>query len=280
MNGRPEPQIPHNVDDAVAQALSTVQAKITMACLMAARPRQDVRLLAVSKTFPAEAVLNFARHGVRAFGENYVQEALAKQERCAVLEAALAEALEWHFIGPIQSNKTRVLAEHFSWVHSIDREKIALRLLEQRPKHLAPLNLCVQVNISDEATKSGCSPQQAHELALSIAQFLSQARETPAGQANTEGTNGHLGPGILRGIMCIPAASADEGVQRAAFKATRELLLGIKASLEQRFPSQARNFDTLSMGMSADLQAAVLEGSTIVRVGSALFGARTQNAAT
>jgi PLP dependent protein len=264
MNGRPESQNSHNADDGLAEALSTVEAKITMACLMAARPRQDVRLLAVSKTFPAEAVMGFARLGQRAFGENYVQEALAKQDRCAALHADLSREIEWHFIGPIQSNKTRDIAERFLWVHSVDREKIALRLLEQRPRHLTPLNLCLQVNISDENTKSGCSPQRAHELAMTVAQMV----RADASKAS----------GVLRGIMCIPAVNADEGIQKAAFKATKELMLDILAGLHRHFPEQARDFDTLSMGMSADVQAAVLEGSTMVRVGSALFGARTQNA--
>jgi PLP dependent protein len=259
MNGRSNDQNSHNR----AQALSEVEAKITMACLMAARPRASVCLLAVSKTFPAQDLLAFAKLGQKAFGENYLQEALDKQALCLSLEPSLAAQLEWHFIGPIQSNKTKPIAEHFDWVHSVDREKTARRLIEQRPGGLDPFNLCLQVNMSDEASKSGCKPADAQALALAIAGMIDQSHVKYPDR-----------PLKLRGLMCIPEPAENELQQRKPFAATQALFGRVKQAIAAIFPEQAKQFDSLSMGMSADLQAAILEGSTLVRVGSALFGAR------
>jgi PLP dependent protein len=262
MNGRSEDQKSHNPGLALSETL----AKITMACLMSARSRAEVHLLAVSKTFPAEAVLEFAQLGQRAFGENYLQEALEKQENCTQLDPVLGPLIEWHFIGPIQSNKTRPIAEHFTWVHGVEREKIARRLIEQRPPGLDPLNLCLQINISGEDSKSGCLPDQALALALDLAKLIHETQ-----QSRPEA------PIAMRGLMCIPENSESEAEKRKPLLATRQLFQTIKAELARQYPEQALKFDTLSMGMSADLQAAILEGSTMVRVGSALFGQRTKS---
>jgi pyridoxal phosphate enzyme (YggS family) len=198
-------------------------------------------LLAVSKTFPAEDVRAAHAAGQREFGENYVQEALAKIESLADLRASL----EWHFIGPLQSNKTRPVAEHFDWVHSVDRLKIAQRLSEQRPDHLPPLNVCLQVNVSGEASKSGVGIAEAVEVAQEIAAL----------------------PKLnLRGLMSIPEPAGDIDAQRAPHHQLHELF--------ERLRNDGLELDTLSMGMSSDLEAAVLEGATIVRVGTAIFGAR------
>jgi len=226
--------------------MQAVGEAIAAAADEARRPRDSVRLLAVSKTFGPEAVIEAAQAGQRAFGENYVQEGVDKVRAVA---AALADVpLEWHFIGPIQSNKTRPIAEHFDWVHTVEREKIALRLAEQRPEGRGPLNVCLQVNISGEASKSGVAPAEVAALARSVA-ALPQLR--------------------LRGLMAIPEPTEDFMAQRAAFAALRTLYDALR---EQGFA-----LDTLSMGMSADLRAAILEGATIVRVGSAIFGARHYN---
>ncbi|MGE5320357.1 MAG: YggS family pyridoxal phosphate-dependent enzyme [Hyphomicrobiaceae bacterium] len=223
--------------------LRAVQARIAGAAAAAARNPVDVCLLAVSKTFDAVAVRALAACGQREFGENYVQEALRKQ-------AALGDLpLVWHFIGPIQSNKTRAIAENFSWVHSVDRLKIAERLSAQRPPGLPPLQLCIEVNVSGEASKGGVVPAELPALATAVAML----------------------PGLqLRGLMAIPAPTADVAAQRAAFRQVRELFDGLRA--------RGLALDTLSMGMSADLDAAILEGATIVRIGTALFGERTNNA--
>ena len=235
-----------------------VRERVREACRAAGRPADSVSILAVSKTFPAEQVLALAALGQRAFGESYLQEALAKIDACeAERRQALAERqptaagqepaepLEWHFIGPIQSNKTRPLAERFDWVHSIERERIARRLSEQRPAGLPALNVCIQVNVSAEDTKSGCTPQECPGLARLVATL----------------------PGLrLRGLMAIPEPSEDPAVQRAQFARLRELFEGLR--------SEGLPLDTLSMGMSDDLEAAIAEGSTLVRVGSALFGSR------
>lgn len=198
----------------------------------------QVQLLAVSKTFPLAAVDAVAATGQRAFGENYAQEGVDK--------AMLRPDLEWHFIGPIQSNKTRGIAEHFAWVHTIDRLKIAQRLSEQRPENMAPLQVCVQVNVSDEASKSGCHPDEALALCTAIAQL----------------------PNLqLRGLMAIPEATKDVARQHQQFARLRDLQTHIN--------QQGFALDTLSMGMSDDLEAAISEGSTLVRVGSAIFGQRT-----
>jgi pyridoxal phosphate enzyme (YggS family) len=219
--------------------LHAVQGRIARAAAEAGRDVAAVRLLAVSKTFDAAAVRALAACGQREFGENYVQEALDKQ-------AALADLpLVWHFIGPIQSNKTRAIAEHFSWVHGIDRLKIAERLSAQRPDGLPPLQVCIELNVSGEASKGGVGVAELPALADAVAAL-------PRLQ--------------LRGLMAIPAPASDLAAQRAAFRQVRaafELLV-----------ARGHALDTLSMGMSADLEAAILEGASIVRVGTALFGAR------
>jgi len=225
----------------IAQRLQQVRARIQRACVTAGRPPEAVQLLAVSKTVAADVVRQAAACGQTAFGENYVQEALDKIAALADLRAGLS----WHLIGPLQSNKTRVVAEHFDWVHTVDRLKIAQRLSEQRPAGLAPLNVCLQVNISGEATKSGAAPADVPALARAVARL----------------------PGLrLRGLMAIPEPAGDLSAQRAPHRALRELL--------QRLQDEGLALDTLSMGMSADLEAAVLEGATLVRVGTAIFGER------
>lgn len=219
------------------ERLAAVRARIRRAELAAARPNGSVRLVAVSKTQPIEALMLAYQCGQRDFGENYLQEALAKQERLAHFDIA------WHFIGPIQSNKTRPIAARFDWVHSVDRLKIAERLSEQRPADLAPLNICIQVNVSGEASKSGVTLDALPDLLAAVAQ-LPRLR--------------------LRGLMAIPAPSADPERQRLAFRVLR-----------QAFDDLADyGLDTLSMGMSDDLEAAVQEGTTLVRVGTAVFGPR------
>jgi PLP dependent protein len=227
----------------ISQKLQAVHAVIAHAALAAGRTPDAVTLLAVSKTFGADAVLEAVRAGQTAFGENYLQEALDKMD--AVQAAQPGLALEWHFIGPLQSNKTRAVASRFDWVHSVEREKVAQRLAEQRPPHLPPLNVCLQVNLDAENTKSGAAPEQVPALARFVAQ-LPQLR--------------------LRGLMAIPAPSPECARQRAAFRRLRQLF--------EQLQEQGLALDTLSMGMSADLEAAIMEGATIVRVGSAIFGTR------
>jgi pyridoxal phosphate enzyme (YggS family) len=242
-------------ESAALTALTTVKARIAAACRQVGRSVDEVRLLAVSKTFGASEVMALAGHGQLAFGENYVQEALAKIDECRSRRPEMP--LEWHFIGPIQSNKTRHLAERFAWVHSIDREKIAARLGEQRPAGLPPLQCCVQVNVSGEASKSGCSADEA----LSVARAI-------AAQPRLQ----------FRGIMAIPEPTDDTHLQRARFAQARALLERIRAELEREAPGSTTSVDMLSMGMSADLEAAIAEGATIVRVGAALFGERPRKA--
>ena len=227
----------------IVQNLQAVDASIVAAASAAGRARADVQLLAVSKTFPAEAVLEAIAAGQTAFGENYLQEAL---DKIAAVGAALpGRAIAWHFIGPIQSNKTRPIATHFDWVHTVERLKIAQRLSEQRPENLAPLNICLQVNISGEASKSGVTEAELPELARHVAQL----------------------PRLhLRGLMAIPEPETDIGRQRAAFARLRKLADALR--------SDGIALDTLSMGMSSDLGAAIAEGATMVRIGSAIFGAR------
>jgi hypothetical protein len=220
-----------------------VRERIDAAAHAALRDPQSVHLLAVSKTFGADAVLEAATVGQRAFGENYLQEALDKI--AAVRAAQPGLLLEWHFIGPIQSNKTRPIAENFDWVHSVEREKIARRLSEQRPAHLPPLNVCLQVNISGEASKSGVAPEEVAALAREV-----------AGMPNLK----------LRGLMAIPEPEEDIERQRVPLRKMRELFASLQA--------QGLALDTLSMGMSSDLEAAVAEGATIVRIGTAIFGQR------
>ncbi len=224
------------------ERLCQVRARIAAAAVQAGRDPAAVSLLAVSKTFPAAAVAALAGFGQNAFGENYVQEALAK------ITALRADwpALQWHFIGPLQSNKTGGVAAHFDWVHGIDRFKLAQRLSEQRPAELPPLQVCIQVNVDAEASKSGLRPEEAGALAAAVA-ALPRLR--------------------LRGLMGIPAPRQGLDAQRAPFARLRALRDAIAAE-------HGLTLDTLSMGMSADLEAAVLEGATIVRVGSAIFGQR------
>lgn len=246
--------------NSVIGKLQTVQSRIAQACRAAGRPVDSVTLLAVSKTFPAEAVREVFAAGQREFGENYVQEAL---DKIATL-ADLRSQITWHLIGPLQSNKTRPVAEAFDWVHSVDRLKIAQRLSEQRPAGLPPLQLCLQVNISGEASKSGVAPEALGDLVIAVADMISAQRDGSG-----------LGGARLRGVMCIPEAAGDEAAQRKPFADMRRLFGAARDRLRGHAPDQAADFDTLSMGMSADLKAAILEGATIVRVGSALFGARS-----
>ena len=232
----------------ISQNLQAVHAAMLQAAQSAARDPDSVRLLAVSKTFDMAAVLDAVRAGQAAFGENYLQEALDKMAAVAVaLQPEQLQLPEWHFIGPIQSNKTRPIAEHFDWVHTVEREKIASRLSEQRPPHLAPLNICLQVNISGESSKSGVAPADVAALAHAV-----------AGMPRLR----------LRGLMAIPEPVADFDAQCLSFRRLRQLLEDLNA--------QGCALDTLSMGMSADMTAAIAEGATIVRVGSAIFGQRNQ----
>jgi pyridoxal phosphate enzyme (YggS family) len=229
---------PTPTDEAAAQRLAAVQQRIDHAQAASGRPTGSVKLLAVSKKFPIEAVDRIAACGQQAFGENYAQEGVDK--------AIARPYLVWHFIGPIQSNKTRGIAEHFSWVHTIDRLKIAERLSAQRPEGMAPLQVCIQVNVSGEASKSGCQPDDALALCTAVTQL----------------------PNLkLRGLMAIPKATHDKETQHQQFAKLRELQIQIN--------QHGFSLDTLSMGMSDDLEAAISEGATLVRVGSAIFGQRT-----
>ena len=223
----------------IAENLQRLHTRIAQACLDAGRPMGSVQLLAVSKTFGADAVVQAHAAGQTAFGENYIQEAVGKITELAHLQ------LEWHCIGPMQSNKTRLVAEHFQWAHTVDRLKIAQRLSEQRPAHLPPLNICIQVNIDGGDTKSGVAPHEALALAQAIAP-LPRLR--------------------LRGLMCIPEPAPDFIATKAVFMRATDLFDAINTA--------GVPLDTLSMGMSADLEAAVHGGSTLVRVGSAIFGVR------
>ncbi len=220
-------------------ALETVIDRIDKACVKSVRSPSTLTLIAVSKTHPAEKLAELADRGQRDFGESYVQEALPK------LDALAGRDLVWHFIGPIQSNKTRPIAERFDWVHSVDRLKIAERLSAQRPEGMRPLEICLEVNISGEAGKSGVAPADLSALAESVA-MLPRLR--------------------LRGLMAIPALSDNPDAQRAAFRCLRELLGQLRAG--------GLDMDVLSMGMSNDLDAAIAEGATHLRVGTALFGGR------
>ena len=220
----------------IADNIGLVSQRIRAAADAVQRDANSIHLLAVSKTKPAQAVREAYAAGMCDFGENYLQEALGKQAELTDLP------LSWHFIGPIQSNKTRAIAEHFAWVHSVDRLKIAQRLSEQRPADLPPLNICIQVNVSGEASKSGCTPADLPALAEAI-QALPRLK--------------------LRGLMAIPEPTDDRAQQDAAFAAVRDL----QASLDL-------GLDTLSMGMSHDLESAIAQGATWVRIGTALFGAR------
>lgn len=231
----------------IRQNLQAITATIVATTQESGRQPDAVRLLAVSKTFGPEAVQEAVAAGQRAFGENYLQEGL---DKIRALNDAGAPALEWHFIGPIQSNKTRPIAEHFAWVHTVEREKIAARLSEQRPAGMAPLQICLQVNISGEASKSGVAPEEVAALAHKVATLPNLT---------------------LRGLMAIPEPAVEFAQQRAAFARLRALYEQLRAD--------GLALDTLSMGMSADMRAAIFEGATIVRVGSAIFGARNYNKA-
>lgn len=220
----------------IADNIGLVSQRIRAAADAVQRDAKSIHLLAVSKTKPAQAVREAYAAGVCDFGENYLQEALGKQAELTDLP------LSWHFIGPIQSNKTRAIAENFAWVHSVDRLKIAERLSEQRPADLPPLNICIQVNVSGEASKSGCTPADLPALAKAIS-ALPRLK--------------------LRGLMAIPEPTEDRAAQDAAFARVRELQAGLSLAL-----------DTLSMGMSHDLESAIAQGANWVRIGTALFGAR------
>jgi pyridoxal phosphate enzyme (YggS family) len=231
--------MPTDTTPSIADALDKVRNRIALAAHAANSDPADITLVAVSKTKPVALVRDALDHGQRDFGENYLQDALAK------IDALTEREPLWHFIGDIQSNKTRDIASNFSWAHAIDRFKIARRLSDQRPEGYAPLNLCIQVNIDGEASKSGIAPSDVAELADQIVELE------------------HV---KLRGLMTIPAPSTDEASQRKPFAALRELM--------QRLNDRGHDLDTLSMGMSADLEAAIAEGATHVRVGTDIFGAR------
>jgi pyridoxal phosphate enzyme (YggS family) len=224
---------------SIADNLQVVKGRIAGAARAAGRDPAAVALLAVSKTHAPALIEQAAGAGQRAFGENYVQEAVEKMDALAGLP------IEWHLVGPLQSNKTRLVAERFQWVHTIDRGKIARRLSEQRPQALTPLQVLVQVNVSGEASKSGVAPGEAATLAMAVATL----------------------PGLrLRGLMSVPEPTEDEALQRARFRTVRELYETLKRG--------GLPMDTLSMGMTADMEAAIAEGSTMVRIGTAIFGAR------
>lgn len=227
---------------SIADNLQAVSQRIASAAAASGRAPGSVMLLAVSKTWPAAAVREAVAAGQTAFGENYVQEGV---EKILQLRSEGLDRLSWHFIGPLQSNKTRPVAEHFDWVHSIDRLKIAERLAAQRPAGMAPLNICIQVNVSGEVSKSGCAPEETLALARAVAQL----------------------PGLrLRGLMAVPAPAATPEAQREPLQrmaALFEQLRGIEPAV-----------DTLSMGMSHDLEAAVAAGASLVRIGTAIFGQR------
>ncbi|MEZ5589799.1 MAG: YggS family pyridoxal phosphate-dependent enzyme [Gammaproteobacteria bacterium] len=228
-----------NVAPNLVENLARVQQRIRTAEQRYGRTPNAVHLLAVSKTHPAEMVAAAAAAGQTCFGENYLQEAEGK------IQALRTAGLEWHFIGPIQSNKTHRIAELFDWVHSVDRLKIARRLNDQRPAEQPPLNICLQVNISAEASKSGLSPDELPAVAAAVAQ-LPRLR--------------------LRGLMAIPAPTADFEQQRRSFQAVHQL--------QQQLQQTGLQLDALSMGMSDDLEAAIAEGSNWVRIGTAIFGPR------
>lgn len=239
MNEGTSPNRPAQPEKEDCVGLRAVQARLAQALREAGRASDAARLVAVSKTVPAARLREINGCGQQVFGESYAQEALGKQERLADL------ALEWHFIGPLQSNKTRPVAAAFDWVHSVDRLRIAERLSAQRPVGLAPLNVCIQVNIDREPTKSGVLPEAVAELAHAVAAL----------------------PGLrLRGLMAIPRPQDDPEALRGSFRRVRELF--------ERLRGEGLALDTLSMGMSDDLEAAVMEGATLVRVGTAIFGAR------
>jgi hypothetical protein len=223
--------------ESMAVRFQHIRSQIRHATSIAGRPRDSVQLLAVSKTKPATDIAALYRLGQRHFAENYLQEALTKQQQLAAFN------ISWHFIGPIQSNKTRPIACHFDWVHSVDRLKIAQRLSEQRPEHLPPLNICLQVNISDEASKSGVSVDALPELVQAVSEL-----------ANLR----------LRGVMAIPEPETNYAKQRQPYRRLYQAVQQLDRS----------DLDSFSFGMSGDLKAAIMEGATMVRIGTALFGER------
>ena len=226
----------------IAHNLAQVREKISAAAALCGRAPEEITLLAVSKTKPASAIEEAIAAGQRAFGENYVQEGV---EKIRHFQEAEQNALEWHFIGPLQSNKSRLVAEHFDWCHTVDRLKIAARLSEQRPAHLPPLNVLIQVNISDEASKSGIAPEEVDALAAEVAALPNLC---------------------LRGLMAIPAPESEYVRQ---FAVAQQMAVAF-ARLKTRYS----DVDTLSLGMSDDMDAAIAAGSTMVRIGTAIFGAR------
>lgn len=234
-------QLDNYIMTTIADRLAIAQRRITQAAQKCARHPSSIRLLAVSKTKPIEDIIAAYQAGQRCFGENYVQEGA---EKITALKGDFPD-IEWHFIGPLQSNKTSIVAQHFDWMHTLSRDKIALRLNEQRPAELAPLNVCIQINISAEDTKSGIDAAQMLPLAELIAQLPNLA---------------------LRGLMAIPTATADTELQLKEFS----MLNNLFQELKSHYPA----VDTLSMGMSNDLDTAISCGSTMVRIGSAIFGDR------
>jgi PLP dependent protein len=232
---------------AIKDHLSEVRDQLALAAKASGRSPSEICLLAVSKTFPASDIRLAYDAGQRCFGENYVQEGI---EKIADL-SDLRDQIEWHFIGPLQSNKTKLVSENFDWVHSIDRLKIAQRLNEQRPKNFKPLNVCIQVNISEENSKSGVNPNEVLDLCLAISQ-MPMLR--------------------LRGLMSIPEPTDDEVKQRAAHHLLYKILQNLKNN--PQLSNSRTQLDTLSMGMSSDMKAAIQEGSTMVRIGTAIFGKR------
>ncbi|WP_444943335.1 YggS family pyridoxal phosphate-dependent enzyme [Microbulbifer sp. ZKSA006] len=231
--------------ETIVENLNAVGERIVTCCNNCDRNPAEITLLAVSKTRPAEDLRSAFAAGQRHFGENYLQEALEKQDALSDLD------IHWHFIGPLQSNKSRAVAERFHWMHTVDRLKIAQRLSAQRPAHIAPLNICLQVNIDGEQSKSGIAPQDLAALAAEVVRL----------------------PGLrLRGLMAIPAAREGAVEQREPFTRLAALLQGLRKQLPQQ------TLDTLSMGMSGDMEAAIACGATIVRIGTDIFGARNYSA--
>ena len=223
--------------ESMAERFQHIRSQIRHATSIAGRPRDSVQLLAVSKTKPASDIAELYRLGQRHFAENYLQEALTKQQQLAAFN------ISWHFIGPIQSNKTKPIACHFAWVHSVDRLKIAQRLSEQRPENLPPLNICLQVNISDEASKSGVSVEELPELVQAVSEL----------------------PNLrLRGVMAIPEPETNYAKQRQPYRRLYQAVQQLERA----------DLDSFSFGMSGDLKAAIMEGATMVRIGTALFGER------
>ena len=225
----------------IADRLANAQHRIEQAAQISSRNADTIQLLAVSKTKPNSDILAAYAAGQRRFGENYVQEGESKVN--ALKE--ICPEIEWHFIGPLQSNKTKIIASHFDWMHTVSREKIASRLNDQRPEEMSPLNICIQVNISAEANKSGATPEELKSLASKIDQMPNLT---------------------LRGLMAIPTSTSDKQLQRDEFQQLQVLYLDLKSLYPQ--------VDTLSMGMSNDLEQAIEQGSTMVRIGSAIFGER------